>query len=319
VGAVMMRPNLALVPLEVSTSDGSFMTTFVPDEKGEWIVELLATGPRGPVPVAQLTVYAGVPLPTKFEGVWPPDESGIDSQAAAAEELDAFFHQERERFGLSPLTRDPRLDAIAKAHSEDMRDNGFVGHTSPTTGEAGARLRRAGYRAVGYAENVALNQSLWDAHAGLLRSLGHRRNILSRDLTHVGFGAASKDESWLVTQLYAVPRPVVADVDAARATILKRLQAARRKAGLRPLKHERSLEKAARQEAKARDPAPRSALNRVTLKRRGTAWVVVLSTVESFAPDEILLDAAWREVGIGLHQRDDRNGPDIQLVVLLSE
>ena len=317
--AVLMRPDLAILPVEMTTGGGRFVASFVPDAKGEWVVELLARGPRGPVPMAQLSVYAGTPLPTSFEGVWPPDESGVDSQAAAAEELDAFFQQERERFGLNPLKRDPRLDAIAKAHSEDMRDNRFVGHTSPTTGEAGNRLRTAGYRAMAYAENVALNQSLWDAHAGLLRSLGHRRNILSRDLTHVGFGAASEGDSWFVTQLYAVPRPVVNDVAAARAALLARLGAAREEAGVRTLESDRGLRKAAQREARQRDPTPRGALDRAKLRRRGTAWVVVLSALEQFQPDENLLGRAWRRVGVGVHQRSVGDGPDIQLVVVVSE
>lgn len=318
-GAVLMRPDLAMIPLEVAAHGDRFVTSFVPAEEGEWVVELLATGPRGPVPMAQLTVHAGVPLPRSFEGVWPPDESGIDSPEAAAEELAAFFSQERARYGLEPLQRDGRLDGVARAHSEDMRDHGFVGHHSPTTGDVGDRLRVAGYRTIAYAENVALNQSLWDAHAGLLRSLGHRRNILTRDLTHVGFAAASRGDDWFVTQVFSVPRPVVSNTSSARRTLLERLAGARREAGVRGLKEDQTLRRAAQREADRPDPEPSAALDQAKLRRRGTAWVVILSTLERFVPEGTLLDGAWRRVGVGVRQHDGRKGADIAVVMVLSE
>ena len=200
-----------------------------------------------------------------------------------------------------------------------MRDNGFVGHHSPTTGDAGTRLRTARYQAIAYAENVALNQSLWDAHAGLLRSLGHRRNILTRDLTHVGFGAASRGDDWFVTQVFSVPRPVVSDPAEARHTLLARLGAARDDAGVRGLKEDRRLRRAAQREADESEPTPRGALDRGKLRRRGTAWVVLLATLDRFVPDGTLLDKSWRRVGVGVRQHDGRKGPDIAVVVLLSE
>ena len=200
-----------------------------------------------------------------------------------------------------------------------MRNSGFVGHHSPNTGSSGDRLQSAGYRAIAYAENVALNQSLWDAHAGLLRSLGHRRNILSRELTHVGFGAAGHGEDWWVTQVFTVPRPVVTDAAAAERTVLARLRAARREAGTGRLEPDGALRRAARREAAEPEPTPRGALGRAKLRRRGSAWVMVLSTLDRFDPDPTLLDGAWRRVGVGVHQRRDQAGPDIQLVMLLSE
>ncbi len=203
--ALVMRPDLGIDPLEVRVAGRGFEIPVGFDEAGTWVVELLAQGPRGPIPMAQLTTWVGEPVPDRYEGVWPPDESGVELESDGVEELAAFFAQERERYGLEPLERDPELDRVAQAHSEEMADKGFVGHLSPTTGDAGDRVAGARYRAVAVAENVALNQSLWDAHAGLLRSLGHRRNILSRSLTHVGFGAARRDESWYVTQLFATP------------------------------------------------------------------------------------------------------------------
>ncbi len=317
--ALVMRPDLGIDPLEVRVAGRGFEIPVGFDEAGTWVVELLAQGPRGPIPMAQLTTWVGEPVPDRYEGVWPPDESGVELESDGVEELAAFFAQERERYGLEPLERDPELDRVAQAHSEEMADKGFVGHLSPTTGDAGDRVAGARYRAVAVAENVALNQSLWDAHAGLLRSLGHRRNILSRSLTHVGFGAARRDESWYVTQLFATPRPVVGDPEVARRHLLARLRAARGDADDRRLRLDRRLAEVAQAEAESRAPAPRRALDRAHVAARATAWVAALPTLDTFTPRGELTDPDWRRVGVGVHQRDDLEGPDIQVVVLMAE
>ena len=74
----------------------------------------------------------------------------------------------------------------ALAHSIDMHESGYVGHVSPNTGSVGDRLEAASYKGLTYGENVALNATITDAHEGLIRSLGHRRNLLSNQFTHLG-------------------------------------------------------------------------------------------------------------------------------------
>src|SRR5207247_2570955 len=94
-------------------------------------------------------------------------------------------------------------------HSADMRDHGFFGHRSPTSGGPQDRLASARYLVTSSAENVALEQSVHAAEVNLFASLGHRRNILSTDVTRVGIGVAARDTEgrieWHLTQLFATP------------------------------------------------------------------------------------------------------------------
>ena len=42
-------------------------------------------------------------------------------------------------------------------------------------------------------------------HEGLSRSLGHRRNLLSRHFTHIGVGLVQASNGWYVTQIFTRP------------------------------------------------------------------------------------------------------------------
>ncbi|MBU0551656.1 CAP domain-containing protein [Myxococcota bacterium] len=282
---------------------------------GCWTFELLAEGDYGPTPLTQLTIHVGEPLPQRYEDVWPRDERDIGGNDQAADRLFEYVNEDRARWGLPPLRRDPALDAIAAAHSEDMRASGFVGHRSPRTGLLGDRLR--GYRAVAAGENVALNRSLWDAQAGLMRSLGHRRNLLSTELTHIGLGVAYRDDSGYITQVFARPAPVLDDIKAARRAILAQINAARRA----PLRLDGRLQRAAQAEARQETLSPKRALERLSEDTRGAlaAWTSRLSTLEQFEPEGDLLAARFSRVGVGLAQDRALDGPDIALVILVGE
>ena len=289
-----------------------------------WI-EIIAETPGGPRPLAQLEIEVGGAPPVSLRALWPPDEPA-DMDAARAEDLAAaYLAEDRERFGLPVLARDADLDAVARAHSRDMRDHGFFGHRSPTTGSVGDRLRAAGYRHVGCAENIARNPNLWDAERGLFESLGHRANILSSRLDRLGLGVAVDEEDGrpvlLLTQVFARPVAVV-DPAAAREEVETSFQRARDLAGRGRLMRHEGLDDIAAVVARAADPSPRAALDGA--KRRGLgrqgAWAQVvrvseLSQVE--VPDEVR-ERSYRRLGLGIHQDLDAEPPAITVVVILS-
>jgi len=117
-----------------------------------------------------------------------------------------WINEARATEGLSPLAADPRLDAVAESHSLDMASHRFFSHTSPTTGAPADRAAAAGlaYRAL--AENIALNQSPRGAHEALMRSPGHRANLLDGDLRRVGLGIVRGPDGFYVTQYFATFR-----------------------------------------------------------------------------------------------------------------
>lgn len=99
----------------------------------------------------------------------------------------------RVRRGLDPLQWHDSLASVALGHSNDMRDNKFFDHVSPTHGKLADRVKKAGipYRII--AENIAAGQSdAIEAHEAWMNSHGHRVNILNPDLVSLGVGAIDK-------------------------------------------------------------------------------------------------------------------------------
>lgn len=321
--AMLMTPKGALSPAEIVVDDDRFTVTFTPDRPGPWTVELLAVGPLGPTPVAQLVLYADTDPPSRWEGVWPPDEAELLAEdRVAADQAAALIQEDRVRFHKSAMVRDPQLDAIAGAHSADMRDHDFVGHRSPTTGLLRDRLVSAGYRSIASGENVALNRSLFDAEAGLMRSLGHRRNLLSDDFTHFGVGVSHAKTGWRLTQVFATPRPVLTDLRQAELQILAHLNTRAEAAGQRKLKVDPRLSHAAQAEASSTDPTPKSALDRAHgsgARGRLSAWVARLPSLGQLDAPRQLTAGRFRKVGVAARQHERGQGPDINVVVLVSD
>jgi uncharacterized protein YkwD len=99
-----------------------------------------------------------------------------------------LVNQERVAAGLQPLAPDPELTQVARKHSTDMFARGYFAHVTPEGRDPFERMREANVRFVTAGENLALAPTLQIAHTGLMRSPGHRANILQRDFGRVGIG-----------------------------------------------------------------------------------------------------------------------------------
>lgn len=327
---LVMGPDLEVRDLEVEQLGPQGRRIHTPvdvgEEPGQLWIELLATLSTGPTPLAQVLIHVGEPPPQTWAGRYPPDESGMDTAEDAADLVYALLDADRARFGLPPLERDKVLDAVARGHSSDMERNGFFGHISPTTGSVGDRLEDAGYKATSYAENVARNTSLWAAEVGLMRSLGHRKNILGARTTHVGVAAVPSDEdgrrTWYVTQVFA--RPVLAvDAEAARERVLDRIDKEREEAGLGPLQEDPRIQMVAEAEARSVSPSVHAALaraDRARLTTRGAyAWVHQVSEVDDVAIPDQVGEERYKRIGVGVHQDlDAPPGATLTVVVILA-
>jgi uncharacterized YkwD family protein len=99
-----------------------------------------------------------------------------------------LVNQERQRAGLKPLIVDKRLVELGRLKSQDMINNNYFSHQSPTYGSPFDMMKNAGvtYRWAG--ENIAGAASVDRAHNGLMNSEGHRANILNSNFTHIGIG-----------------------------------------------------------------------------------------------------------------------------------
>ena len=115
----------------------------------------------------------------------------------------AWINQARAEGHAEPLAQSATLDAMAEAHSMDMATHQFFSHQSPTTGSVGDRAQRAQVQYRMLAENIALDSTPRAAHEALLRSPGHRANIMDTRLRSVGIGIVRSGRSVYVTQVFA--------------------------------------------------------------------------------------------------------------------
>ena len=114
-----------------------------------------------------------------------------------------LLNSDRVSYNLSPLTLDPTLCRIARIKSEDMRDNQYFAHTSPTYGDVRNMLDHFGYAYTAAGENIARHATVEKSQAALISSPGHRRNILSRTYTKVGVGVALDARGFVyLTQIF---------------------------------------------------------------------------------------------------------------------
>lgn len=105
---------------------------------------------------------------------------------------------ERAAAGRAELRYDERLEAVARAHGEDMARNGFFSHTGSDGSDIGQRLLRGGMAYCFAAENIARGQrSLAEVMASWMGSRGHRRNILHRSAHTVGV-ARTQGDRWVM-------------------------------------------------------------------------------------------------------------------------
>ena len=103
-------------------------------------------------------------------------------------EMLVLINKERKLMGLQPLTADPEMRVVARKHSADMFARGYFSHHSPEGRDPFDRMSAEKVPFLTAGENLALAQTLQIAHEGLMKSPGHRANILNSTFGKVGIG-----------------------------------------------------------------------------------------------------------------------------------
>lgn len=132
------------------------------------------------------------------------DEDYNTNSVSAQEQIALkLLNNDRIANGLPALSMDPVLSELARIKSNDMRDNRYFAHESPTYGNASAMLGTFGYAFNAVGENIAHHATVEKAQAAFMSSDGHRRNILSSSWTKVGIGVSVDAQGYVyVTQLF---------------------------------------------------------------------------------------------------------------------
>lgn len=128
----------------------------------------------------------------------PQQDSSVSSFES---EVIRLVNEIRVQNGLKPLTANWELSRVARFKSQDMIDQGYFSHTSPTYGSPFQMIQAFGisYRTAG--ENIAAGQRTPQAVVDAwMNSSGHRANILNASFTQIGVGYAANGHYW--TQMF---------------------------------------------------------------------------------------------------------------------
>ncbi len=110
-------------------------------------------------------------------------------------------NQARSENGVQALNSDNALADVAQKKAQDMSENNYFSHTSPTYGSPFDMLQQFGIDYTKASENIAAGQQSPESVVeGWLNSEGHRKNMLDAEVTHIGVGHTSQGNYW--TQLF---------------------------------------------------------------------------------------------------------------------
>ena len=106
-------------------------------------------------------------------------------------------NEERAKAGLPALEVDTELSKVAQAKSEDMRDNNYFAHNSPTYGSPFDMMNQFGVDYQSAGENIAKGQQTPEEVVNAwMNSEGHRKNIMNGSFTHIGVGYVEEGNIW---------------------------------------------------------------------------------------------------------------------------
>jgi spore coat assembly protein SafA/uncharacterized protein, YkwD family len=120
-----------------------------------------------------------------------------NSTLAYENEVIRLVNEARAKNGLQPLTANWELSRIARYKSQDMADNHYFSHTSPTYGTPFQMIHSFGltYKTAG--ENIAYGQKTpQEVMNAWMNSSGHRANILNPNFKKIGVGYSPNGNYW---------------------------------------------------------------------------------------------------------------------------
>ena len=95
---------------------------------------------------------------------------------------------ERGKKGLPTLAFAEDLSGVARLHAKDMLERGYFSHYTPEGASPFDRMEAFGITYQYAGENLAFAPDVQIAMAGLMKSPGHRENILSPNFRKGGIG-----------------------------------------------------------------------------------------------------------------------------------
>jgi hypothetical protein len=119
-------------------------------------------------------------------GQSPRNEADAQDMRAAVGQIFALGNQARAQAGVASLKWDPTLAAAAFEHCRKMAAAGGISHQYRGELDLSSRAAQAGAHFSVIEENVAMAPSAAAVHHAWMQSPGHRENLLSPEVDHVG-------------------------------------------------------------------------------------------------------------------------------------
>jgi len=149
----------------------------------EWgrplFVQLVATGPNGPRPVAERWI-GKIPQHTPVQG--------------GSQSPEAWLMQVRRSTGARTVRTNRLLSKEATSHAQHVCDSGKLGHELDPDGDPEARLLKRGIQARVVGEAVARARTMREALHAIEDSPSHRMTVTDPRFTDAGFGEAKDDK-----------------------------------------------------------------------------------------------------------------------------
>ena len=121
------------------------------------------------------------------------NNSTTTNSSLTSDEQEVFnlINKQRTNNGLSALKIDNEVQRVARIKAQDMVNNSYFSHTSPTYGSPFDMLKsfKISYKSAG--ENIAGNSSNSAAVTAWMNSSGHKANILNSSFNYTGVGVVN--------------------------------------------------------------------------------------------------------------------------------
>ena len=141
-----------------------------------------------------------------------------------------FTNTQREKYGLPPLKENYRLDLSAEVKVQDMFENQYFAHDSPSGVRVGDLAEGVGYEFIAIGENLALGNFKNDEALvqAWMDSPGHRENILNNRYQEIGVavqkGTFEGRTVWLAVQHFGLPLSACNEPDEKTKTTIEENQ-----------------------------------------------------------------------------------------------
>lgn len=139
-----------------------------------------------------LSLYGGLMLSLKVLAVFSVTAIPVGqaySSAISVANVISLTNDSRAASNLAPLTENAELDQAAQAKADDMLQNQYFAHTSPSGKTPWDFIEGAHYNYIIAGENLAINfYSAESVEQAWMNSPGHRANILNANFADIGVG-----------------------------------------------------------------------------------------------------------------------------------